>query len=211
MAQIYTWDRQGFEQAYWRYFYKLRGCGASAPRSCRCHDSYVTYSRDFFETNSMFTERAIKIINALSLPEGSKVLVVGCALGYLMEELQKLKMQAYGFDNSNYIKGVKNKEKVKFDIPPIDILSNTFVSDVKQAFRTQLFDCVVTEDVLPSHNSFDKIFENCESVLDSSQPKNRIVHIVQTDALPPLTQKTLQEWSQLNSQHTWLNQNGDNV
>jgi 2-polyprenyl-3-methyl-5-hydroxy-6-metoxy-1,4-benzoquinol methylase len=209
MAQIYTWDRQGYEAAYWRYYYRLRGCGAATKSNCRCHDSYITYSRNFFETNEMFKERAQSVITKLNLEPGSSVLVVGCGLGYIMEELQKLKMIPYGFDNSTYINGAKGKEKVKFDIPNIDILSNTIKQDMNKAFKVSEFDCIITEDVLPSHDTFDKIFSNCESLLKVGLPKNRVVHIVQTQASEPFTSLTLNEWSLLNPNHTWLNQNGD--
>lgn len=209
MAQIFNWDRQGFESTYWQYYYKLKGCGASAPRSCRCHDSYVTYSRKFFPTNAMFTERATKIVNKLNLSTGSTVLVAGCALGYLMEELDKLGMLVYGFDNSTYIRGVKNAEKVKFEIANIDLLSNSFVVDVDRNFGLKQFDCVITEDVLPSHDSYNKIFSNCELVLKNGLSKNRIVHIVETNVGAPLIQKSLQEWKSLNPNHTWLDVNGN--
>lgn len=208
MAQIFTWDRQGFESMYWRYFYKLRGCGASAPKSCRCHDSYVSYSRAFFETNDLFRERAENVIKATGLQQGSTVLVVGCGLGYIMEEFTKLKMIPYGFDNSTYIQGVKNKEKVKVDIPSINILSNQFQNDLQRAFGVTHFDCVITEEVLPSHDSYGQIFSNCESSLKPQTPLSNIVHIVQTLAPTPLVSKTIEEWKSLNPSHTWLNQNG---
>lgn len=211
MAQIYTWDKTGFEGAYWRYYYKLRGCGASAAKSCRCNDTYITYSRNFFETNSLFTERAKKIIDFLQLPAGSKILVAGCALGYLMEELSKLSMTAHGFDNSAYIRSIKNKEKVKFDIAYIDILSNNFKTEVKAAFGIDQFDCVITEDLLTSHDEFTKIFQNCESVLSAGLAKSRIVHLIQPSAETPFTAKTLVEWSSVNTNYTWLDQNGNRV
>lgn len=211
MAQIYTWDRQGFEAAYSRYYYKLRGCGASTRSNCKCQDSYITYSRNFFDTNDMFKERAMKVIEKLQLQPGSKVLVVGCGLGYIMDELLKLKMVPYGFDNSNYIKGAKHQEKVSFDIADIDILSNSFKQDLNRAFKISEFDCIITEDVLPSHDTFDKIFSNCESALKSGTPKTHVVHLVQTDATAPFTSHSLNEWKALKLDHTWLNQNGDDV
>lgn len=209
MAQIFNWDRQGFESTYWRYYYKLKGCGASAAHSCRCNDTYVTYSRKFFETNAMFTERATKIVNKLNLQKGSTVLVAGCALGYLMEELDRLGMIAYGFDNSTYIRSIKGAEKVKFQIPNIDLLSNSFVVDIDKNFGLKQFDCVITEDVLSSHDTYDKIFSNCELVLKNGLSKNRIVHIVETNVGAPLIQKSLQAWKSLNSNHTWLDINGN--
>lgn len=212
MAQIYRWDRQGFQDAYWRYIYKIRGCGAATRSNCRCNDSYTTYSRTFFETNDLFTQRAKNIISKINLPQGSSVLVVGCALGFLMEELKKLKMIPYGFDNSTYINGAKGKEKVKFEIPNIDILSNNIRHDLSKSFGISEFDCVITEDVLPSHDSFDAIFENCELVLKTEHPKSRIVHVVQPEAPSNYyTSYTLSQWKELNSEHTWLNQNGEDI
>lgn len=209
MAQIYTWNKDGFENAYWKYFYKVRGCGASHARTCKCNDTYISYSRNFFETNDMFKERAIKVVNELSLPAGSTILVVGCALGYLMEELQKLGMVPYGIDNSTYIKSIKHKEKVKFDIADISISGNTFITEMNREVGVTQFDCIITEDVLPSHNSWTTIFSNCEAVLKPELNKNRIVHIVEVSAGGGLTSKSFAEWKQLKTTHTWMDQNGN--
>lgn len=189
--------------------YKLRGCGAAMPRNCKCQTTFISYSRKFFETNSLFNERARKVIQKLDLPKGSTVLVVGCALGYLMDEFERLGMVPYGFDNSTYIIGLKNKEKVRHEIPNIDILSNNIASQVNTHFGTNKFDCIVTEDVLPSHNSFNEIFTNCELLLKTDKPKTNIVHIVQENAESPFTSKTMQQWTELKPTHTWLNQNGN--
>lgn len=209
MAQIYTWDRQGFESTYWKYVYKLKGCGAATPRNCRCHDAYTTYTRTFFDSMSMFYERAVKIKTKLNLPDNSTVLVVGCALGFLMEQMQRVKLVPYGFDNSTYINGAKGKERVTFDIPNIDILSNTVAADLNRAFKINKFDCVVTEDVLPSHDSYTEILNNCESLLKPGLPSSRVVHIVETNVEPPFIKKSLNDWKFVRPQHTWLDQNGN--
>lgn len=209
MAQIYTWDKQGFEDAYWQEIYKLRGCGAAMPRNCKCQTTFITYSRKFFDTNALFNDRARKIINKISLPEGSSVLVVGCALGYLMEELQRLHMVPYGFDNSTYINGLKTVERVRFEIPRIDILSNKIVADLDKDLGVTSFDCIITEDVLPSHDSFTEIFDNCELLLKPGAPKSNIVHVVQENAPAPFTSLSMEQWTALNPEHTWLDQNGN--
>ncbi len=209
MAQFYTWDRNGFEDAYWKYFYRIRGCGASHARTCKCTDTYISYSRNFFDTNEMFRERATKVVNAISLPAGSSVLVVGCALGYLMDELKKLGMNCYGIDNSQYIKSIKNKEKVNFDIADISIISTRLLTEFQREVGVTQFDCIITEDVLPSHNSWDNIFTNCETLIKPDKPKTNIVHIVETNAAGTFISKTLNQWKQLKPTHTWLNQNGN--
>ena len=209
MAQIYTWNKDGFENAYWKYYYKVRGCGASHARTCRCNDTYITYSRNFFETNDMFKERAVKVVNHLSLPAGSTILVVGCALGYLMEELQKLGMVCYGIDNSTYIKSIKHKEKVQFDIHDVNIYANNFLTEMNREVKATQFDCIITEDVLPSHDSWATIFNNCELVLKPGLNKDRIVHIVQVNATGGLISKTLGQWKDLRNTYTWMDQNGN--
>ena len=209
MAQIYTWNKQGFEDAYSQEIYKLRGCGASMPRNCKCQTTFITYSRKFFETNALFHERASKIINKLNLQPGSSVLVVGCALGYLMEEFERMGMVPYGFDNSNFINGLKKSEKVRYDIPNIDILDANISAELNKEFGVTTFDCVVTEDVLPSHNSFDVIFDNCELMLKPGVDKSHIVHIVQENLPAPFTSMSMEQWAQLNTTHTWLDQNGN--
>lgn len=209
MTQIYTWDRQGFENAYWKYVYKLKGCGAATPKNCKCHDSYTTYSRTFFDSMSMFYERAAKIKLKLNLPDNSTVLVIGCALGFLMEQMQRVKLVPYGFDNSTYINGAKGKEKVTFEIPNIDATARSAAADVHRAFNFNKFDCVVTEDLMPSHDSYDEIIVNCEKFLKAEHPLNRIVHIVEVNVEPPLIRKSLEEWRLVRPEHTWLDQNGN--
>jgi 2-polyprenyl-3-methyl-5-hydroxy-6-metoxy-1,4-benzoquinol methylase len=207
--QIYTWDKKGFEDGYWRYHYKLRGCGVGIPPWCKCNDTYITYSKLFFETNAMFDMRAENIKNTLQLSESDKVLVVGCALGFLMDGFQKLKIESHGFDNSNFINGLKNTEKIKRTIHNISILDNDFATKIRKATGVQEFDAIITEDVLPSHDTYDVIFNNCESVLKTGKSKSNIVHIVETNVNEPLIKKSLQEWKTVNSQHTWLNVLGE--
>lgn len=204
--QVYTWDKEGFEGAYWKYYYKLRGCGASRARWCKCNDTYITYSRNFFETNQMFTMRATSIIEKLALPVGSKILVVGAALGYLNEELNKLGMVSYAIDNSQYIHSIKHKEKATVEIHNIDVTAPSFKSQLASKVGVDTFDCVITEDVMPSYSDWTAIVANCNAVVPA---QNHVVHIVETDVVAPLVAKTLDQWRVLNSTHLWLNGVGE--
>lgn len=211
--QVYKWDQKGFEQAYNRSFYKLKGCGARSIRACACMERDITYSRDFFETNKLFELRAKNIVNFIGLPVGSKVLVVGCALGFTMVELDKLAMFPVGIDNSPYIQSVKNRptEKINFGIYNVSINSDTFVNDLQRTIGITAFDCIITEDVLPSYDEYDLIINNCESVLKPLSLKTNIVHLVNTDHIdPPFAIKTLTQWEAIKPEHTWLNALGEN-
>lgn len=206
MAQIYNWNAQGFRDSYEKYVYKQKGCGAKHVRSCVCNGKLATYTRQYFTSMKLFEVRAQRILQHFELAKGSRILVAGCALGFLMEELQKLGMVVYGFDSSNYIqqlvKDPKNPEKVKFPIYDIDLASINFVQEIQNATGHTTFDCIITEDVLPSFNNFTQIINNCDAV------SQNVFHIVDLDCGEVFTNKTIEEWILVNPLHTWANYEG---
>jgi 2-polyprenyl-3-methyl-5-hydroxy-6-metoxy-1,4-benzoquinol methylase len=155
----------------------------------------------------LFELRAKRIVQEMNLATGSRILVAGCALGFLMEELQKLGMVVYGFDSSPYIqqlaKDPKNSEKVQFPIHNIDIASTNFVQEIQTATGHTTFDCIVTEDVLPSFDEFTQIMINCNAV------SQKVFHIVDLDCGDVFTNKTAVEWITVNPIHTWANHEGE--
>lgn len=210
--QLYEWDAAGFEQAYRMSYYKPKGCGVNLIHNCRCVEKDITYSRDFFPTNAMFEIRANNVVNAINLPQGSSVLVVGCALGFIMVELGALGMNPVGIDNSQYIQSIKNRpgEKISYNIHNVSITAANFKQALDRASGITEFDCIITEDVLTSYDSYQQILDNCEAVLKPGRPKSNIVHIVATDVNSPFAVKTLQQWKQVDASHTWLNGLGEN-
>ena len=207
--QIYTWDKQGYEAMYWKQYYKQLGCGAVKARNCACGERDMSYSRQFFEDDGMFALRAKQIVEKLNLQESTDIFVVGCGLGLLMEELKKLGMNCWGCDNSQYIQGVKNKEKAVFPIHNIDVTAADFTTKVGRATGSLWFDVVITEDVLSSHDSFTQILNNCEAILNPDVPKSNIVHIIDVNVNTPFTVKSIDQWKQINPNHTWLDTNGN--
>jgi 2-polyprenyl-3-methyl-5-hydroxy-6-metoxy-1,4-benzoquinol methylase len=207
MAQIYNWNVEGFRGAYEKYVYKQKGCKAKHIRSCVCTGKMATYCRQYFVSMKLFELRAKRIVQEMNLATGSRILVAGCALGFLMEELQKLGMVVYGFDSSPYIqqlaKDPKNSEKVQFPIHNIDIASTNFVQEIQTATGHTTFDCIVTEDVLPSFDEFTQIMINCNAV------SQKVFHIVDLDCGDVFTNKTAVEWITVNPIHTWANHEGE--
>jgi hypothetical protein len=207
MAQIYNWNVDGFRNSYEKYVYKQKGCKAKHIKSCVCTGKMATYCRQYFTSMKMFDVRAQHIVTHFNLAAGSRVLVAGCALGFLMESLQKLGMVVYGFDNSSYIQLLtndpKNPEKIQFPIHNIDIASINFTTEIQQATGHTTFDCIVTEDVLPSFDEFTQIITNCNSV------SQKVFHIVDLDCGEEFTNKTAEEWITVNPSHTWANHEGE--
>jgi 2-polyprenyl-3-methyl-5-hydroxy-6-metoxy-1,4-benzoquinol methylase len=205
--QIYTWDRQGFLDSYQKEHYKQLGCGAHIPKSCRCNNRTITYSRKFFDKDNLFLERAKNLINNFSMISGSSIFVVGCGLGFLTEKLKELGMNAHGCDDSSYLHSIKSREKLVYPVHNISALNENFSVEVFNTTGLEKFDFVVTEDLLSSHDSYDLIFNNCESILNS-QNKRHICHIINPDVGEPLIKKTFSEWKNLNENYTWLNMIG---
>lgn len=203
--QIFTWDRAGYESTYWKQYYKQRGCGEARAHNCKCSEVDITYSRKFFEQEGLFDLRASNIVEKLSLTESTDILVIGCGLGFLLESLQAMGMNVWGCDNSSYIQTIKNKEKAKFPVHNISVTDVDFVNKIRNATGAMWFDVVITEDVLPSHNSYTEILNNCEQVLNPASAKSNVVHIVDTAPSAEFTKKSLATWTELNSTHTWLN------
>lgn len=209
--QIYTWDRAGFESAYWKQYYKQRGCGAAHARHCACAERDMTYCREFFEDDQIFKLRAQNIVSKLNLAESTDIFVVGCALGFLMEELSNLGMNVWGCDNSQYIHSIKNREKVKFPIHNLDITATDFINKLGRATGALWFDVVVTEDVLTSHDSYTNIFSHCESILNPDMPKTNIVHLVDVNCRSPFVGRPLAQWQALGNNYTWLDGLGNSL
>lgn len=225
--KLYTWDLQGFENTYERYYYMphLNSCDSSGldehghvhgtlgecgRASCVCafEDELITYSRLFFEEDPTFKNRAEKIVNKLNIPKGSSIFVVGCGFGYLMESLSDLRMNVSGCDDSPYIQLNVDTEST-LPIHNIDIRDSNFTNLVRESSGIMYFDYVVSEDMLTSYDTYDEIFPNMESLLKTNKPLTNIIHIIKTNCNEPFVNKSLEEWKLINPNHTWLNYHGD--
>lgn len=228
--KLFTWDLDGFEFAYSKYYYMphlsecvdgvddhghfhdtLHECGRA---SCICafEDEIITYSRLFFENSSQFEVRSSKLIEKLNIPNGSSIFVAGCAFGYLMEKLSEKRMNVAGCDNSPYIHFNTDTEST-FPIHNIDVLDTNFTNLIRESTGIMYFDYVVSEDMLTSYDneggSYDTIFSNLQSILKPTKPISNIVHIVDTNCGGPFVKKTIDEWKQINPNHTWFDSDGN--
>jgi hypothetical protein len=229
--KLFTWDLEGFEFAYSKYYYMphlnncvdgvdedghfhdtLRECGRA---SCICafEDELITYSKLFFIQDPLFKTRTEKIINKLNIKAGSNIFVAGCAFGFLLEALSEKKMNVFGCDNSPYIHFNTDTESM-FTIHNIDISDNNFHAVVLQETGVQYFDYVITEDVLTSYDnngepSINNILQNMKSILKVDKPLTNIINIVDVNCGGPFNKKPLNEWKEINPNHTWLNFDGD--
>jgi len=180
----------------------LGECGRA---SCVCafEDEHITYSRLFFEGDSIFKTRADNVVNILNIPNGSKILVVGCAFGYLMEELANKRMNVWGCDTSDYIH-LNTDTEATYPIHNVDVTSANFLNEIREQTGIQYFDYIITEDVLTSYDEYTTIFSNIESILNPNKSLKNIIHIVDTKCGLPFIGKSLNEWNLINDSYTWL-------
>ena len=228
----FEWNLDGFEFAYSKYYYMphLNSCddtghdeeghfhgtlGECGKASCVCafEDEIITYSRLFFENDTIFRQRAENLINGLGIKPGSSVFVAGCGFGYLLNALAEKRINVWGCDNSYYIHFNTDTE-ADYPIHNIDVLSSTFSEDVVSATGIEKFDYVITEDLMTSYDndgdeqSWNIIMQNMESILKSGKPLTNVIHIVEQNCPNPFTTKTLAEWKEVNTNHTWLETHG---
>jgi hypothetical protein len=225
--KLYTWNLDGFENAYSKYYYMphLSSCdedgidedghfhatlGECGRASCICafEDEMITYSRLFFQNDPIFKVRASKIVEKLNIPIGSSIFVGGCAFGYLMEALSDLKMNVYGCDNSPYIHFNTDTESI-YPIHNVDLSDENFTNLIRESTGMMYFDYVISEDVLTSYDYYDVIFSNLQSILKPTKPSTNIIHFVETSCGQPFVKRDLPEWRLINENHTWLDFNGD--
>ena len=123
-----------------------------------------------------------------------------------MEQLADKRMNVWGCDNSPYIQ-LNIDTEASYPIYNIDLLDSNFVDLVRQDTGVYYFDYVITEDVLTSYSeeSYPTFFTNLESILHPNKPKKNVIHIVDINCGDMFIQKSLQDWSLVNEDHTWLN------
>lgn len=220
----FEWNELGFKRSYYKYRYEPNypsgwaRCPKNEMLYCKCwnpptrpepsraqvDDRYnMTYCREFFNDYPLFKTRATNIVTGLNIPVGSTILVAGCAFGFLVEELNKLEMNAWGFDNSRYIQQQKRLEAT-IAVHDIDLGDNRFVNEVQRKIKINRFDYIITEDVLTSYtdNELTPLLNNCDRIATN------IIHIVAQEAFPEFNIKPLSAWRALKPNHIWLNFNG---
>lgn len=140
---------------------------------------YGNYIKD-----NRFKEPVLKILNYFKIKSNSKVLEVGCAKGFILDEFQKKKMDVYGVDISNY--AIKTSlESVRNKI----ILTNLAK---KKFFRDNYFDFIICKEVLP-HLSKKEIKQLIVNINAISNDNKKIYFIIQVPSMKKY-KKNFKNW-----------------
>lgn len=161
-----------------------------------------------------WNNRAISLVTQYNL-QGSRVLVVGSAFGYLVEALKDAGVaNVWGIDNSPYIHSVLTQHK-RGDVTVIngDIRTIRW-QDIRGVTGDRYFDCIITEDVVTCYPDAEltAILDRCEFFLYTARPRSLIVHLFTPDVnlteIGGAPARTLEQWAAVRPAHSWCSVSG---
>jgi cyclopropane fatty-acyl-phospholipid synthase-like methyltransferase len=122
-----------------------------------------------YKNDGRFEESAKKFIKFFKLKKKSNILEIGCAKGYLINELKKKGMNVYGIDVSKYAVSKSHK----------DIKKNIIIRNIEKGipFEDNFFDLIISKDTLPliKLNSLKNVINEINRV--SKNKKNIFLQI----------------------------------
>lgn len=158
--------------------------------------------------------RATSVVQQYNL-QGSRVLVVGSAFGYLVEALKDAGVaNVWGIDNSPYAHSILAQHK-RGDVTVIngDIRTVRW-QEIRAVTGDRYFDCIITEDVVTCYPNAEiaAVLDRCEFFLYAARPKSRIVHLLTPDvdltAIGGAPARILEEWAAVRPAHSWCSVSG---
>lgn len=161
-----------------------------------------------------YIARRDKLISLFNLQITDRIVVVGCAFGFLIEVFHDAGyLNVWGVENSPWIianRATQTRADVLFVEDDIRG-GNRMVNALKRLTGGNGYDYVITEDVINSYTDAEvgDIFAGCESLLASGKPSGNIIHLV-TVTQTGRTQDTavvwrrLDEWKTRRGAHTFI-------
>lgn len=217
-----SWD-----EATWQQFYRIQESRAGGGWIFGYGKNYLTAGDATRDHLIRFRQRWSALVSNFGIQPTDRVLVVGCAFGYLMDAANEAgHTLIWGIDNSPYVSAAKGIEAsgnqiiVEEDIRGIG-------GRLRNILRSQtgddVFDWVITEDVVACYRVDDSEGANnnvlnlaplLENLLYNGLPSSRVVHITSVAREPglggdsALTWLTLEEWKSLVPANSWMTLDG---
>lgn len=181
------------------------------------HQGYVSYSGETFAGSGVFDTRK-DWLTGYGLDNNASILVVGCAYGFLMEQLIDAGItDVWGIDPSPHIWEPAQAGEWRADVKP-RVVNDWVGSGTEKASLNAAgvggaarFTFIVDDDAASSHSDAELpvFIDGCEARLQGNA-RSRIVHIVTPARYPgyvgdsALNWKTIDEWKAVAPTHTWV-------
>ncbi len=163
-----------------------------------------------------FVKRRDKLIQLFGLATSDRILVVGCAFGFLIETFKDGGFtNIWGIDNSDYIDTNKATETKTGVVLIKDDIDGVTTGKLTSTTGNGTFDWIIDEDILDSYedNEMAPLLNANEKVLATGKPLTNIIHIMRVvfdttnpdkDIDPVYNQKTLAQWKAIRTTHSWV-------
>ncbi len=185
--------------------------------------SFIGYSRRYAEiqdgnrtnvAHGAFDARWANLVREFDILTSERVLIVGCAYGYLIEAANDAGFaNVWGIEASTYIIGNRGDETRGNVLFVEDDIRGGAAVHTKLTTLTGFaeFDWVISEDVAPGYTTVEyvDVMDAMEGVLDPDSRANQVIHLM-TILVPgksgdsSQTWLTLAEWNALRPAHTWV-------
>lgn len=169
-----------------------------------------------------FRRRWRHLLDNFSIDTNHRVLVVGAAFGFLIEEAHRAGYNnVWGLDSSPHCEADPNGEKA----PTVDIIwrsirapQATLESDFQTVTGATRFRWIIVEDVDTSKTDtvVGEIAAACELYLQPTVDSDHVIHMVTpisqggsaNPTYPDMNWKTLENWKLLVPTHSWMTVGG---
>jgi hypothetical protein len=177
-----------------------------------------TYGRKYFTLGLSPFETRKDWLTGYGLDNNAKILVVGCAFGFMIEYLLDTGFDVWGIDNSPWVWA--NAAEIRADVLPL-IANDWLGSGTEQDSLDVLpnvpnnatFGWILDEDAASSHSDAElpAFIDACEDRVRGNA-KGRIIHLVspirpQGGGDSAVNWKTMAEWKAVAPSHRWVNIN----
>lgn len=217
-----------WNEAQWNQFYRIQESRGGGGWIFGYGKEYLTAGDPTRDHLDRFRSRWSALVTNFGIQPTDRVLVVGCAFGYLMDAANEAgHTLIWGIDNSPYVsarKGIEasgNQIIVEEDIRGVG-------GRLRNILRSQtgddVFDWIVTEDVIACYRVDDTDGANnnvlnlaplLETLLADGLPASRVIHVTSVAREPGLggdsamTWLTLDEWKALLPAHSFMSVTGE--
>jgi hypothetical protein len=220
-----TWDQATFDSVY-----RVRIRDPAHPDHGDLVNRWKHYSREgmtrlfdpYLQNPGVmvgYERRWANLTSRVTIPTTDRILVVGCAFGWLIEAAKAAGWpNVYGIDNSPHISNVAGTPGQTEVAGGTVLVQEDFTGGgavrnaLRQATGDDEFHWLICEDVDSSFSDAEitgVVVPTLESALYSSEPESQIVHLVSCkhggiDGNPLVYWRTLAEHALLAPTHTWI-------
>lgn len=160
---------------------------------------YSVYDGESGRSTERYRTHYGHIQNAFEIAPDSRVLIVGCGLGFLVEIFRDSGYDAWGIDSSPWIAEIAPDE-----VP--EILPYMIFADVTSLLGHEEFDWVISENAIEGHRSGVQQQAFTMACEELAPAPARVIHMVSDNLRMDqmFVVQTIAEWKKIDDEQNWI-------